>query len=87
MAKAHHLKFSPFLVGFLIVLFVSDLGYVHSTCYPQAYIELDHGSCEDFGGGSNCNSRCAVQGIQSDSYACGWNQDTGKSVCICCIDG
>ncbi|KAI3876967.1 hypothetical protein MKX03_012298 [Papaver bracteatum] len=33
MAKTHQLGFSPFLVGFLLVLFVSDLNTPCKDCY------------------------------------------------------
>ncbi|KAI3897961.1 hypothetical protein MKX03_027188 [Papaver bracteatum] len=85
MAKAHNLSFfSPFLVGFLMVLFLSDLTSVYGqSCYPQATVEL--------GGGAlcvMCGFQCGrVGGITFDSTTCGYNPETGNNVCICCING
>ncbi|KAI3973723.1 hypothetical protein MKX01_031143 [Papaver californicum] len=82
MEKApHHLSFfSPFLVGFLLVFFVSDL-----SCYPQGSAELEPNK--------NCDVNecydvfCVRTGIWYDSAACGWNPETGNNVCICCLRG
>ncbi|KAI3897962.1 hypothetical protein MKX03_027189 [Papaver bracteatum] len=88
MAKAlHHLSFfSSFFVGFLLVLFVSDMACVHSqSCYPQGSIELEPNKncvvneCYDF--------ICVRTGVWYDSAACGWNPETGNNVCICCLKG
>ncbi|KAI3973722.1 hypothetical protein MKX01_031142 [Papaver californicum] len=91
MAKAHHhLSFSaPFLVGFLLVLFVSDLAYVHSSCYPQGSVELEPGFDCTYAYCSYiiCHNYQVETGIKYDSVACGYNPETGNKVCICCIDG
>ncbi|MCL7026815.1 hypothetical protein MKW94_029180 [Papaver nudicaule] len=54
MAKTHHLGFPPLLVGFLLVLFVSDLGCVqvvlcNHEVTPCEYNVFCEGWCADQG--------------------------------------
>ncbi|KAI3980303.1 hypothetical protein MKX01_001374 [Papaver californicum] len=50
MAKAAHLSLSPFLIGFLLVLFVADIGSVRGECDVGTSVNVE--SCD------NCDSLC-----------------------------
>ncbi|KAI3880227.1 hypothetical protein MKX03_015206 [Papaver bracteatum] len=73
MAKA---SFSPFLVGFLLVLFVADIAYVHGQSCNAVFA---FGKCEQ------CDFTCGyVFGIDNfDFSVC----DIQEAVnwCLCCL--
>ncbi|KAI3942613.1 hypothetical protein MKW92_012538 [Papaver armeniacum] len=85
MAKTHQLGFSPFLVGFLLVLLVSDLACVQgSSCNVVTYKE--NTLCKD------CYRFCETQvlafQIQTfDRAVCdGWDENIGATtLCVCCL--
>ncbi|KAI3897963.1 hypothetical protein MKX03_027190 [Papaver bracteatum] len=91
MAKPHHPSFFiPLLVGFLLILLVSDMAYVHSdSCYPQGTVELEPGKTysADECYFVFCWDLQVQYGITYDATTIGWNPETGNEVCICCITG
>ncbi|KAI3942612.1 hypothetical protein MKW92_012537 [Papaver armeniacum] len=87
MAKAHCLSFfSPFVVGFLLVLFVSDLTYVNGkSCWAVG--SVDFGIVDpDLGDGVFvfCDYECKKIDPNYEYYDTSSNEETGQRGCICC---
>ncbi|MCL7046208.1 hypothetical protein MKW94_019326 [Papaver nudicaule] len=85
MAKTHQ-SFSPFLVGFLLVLFVSDLAYVHGkSCYLLGVADL--GVDPDMGDIAYifCDAECKKIDENYEYFEKLINAETGQRFCQCCL--
>ncbi|KAI3986125.1 hypothetical protein MKX01_036434 [Papaver californicum] len=77
MAKAAHLSFSPFLIGFLLVLVVADIPYVRGEpCHVEVYA---WGQCHE------CDDACrSVSPVLVSHTVCLPDGETGVNYCACC---
>ncbi|KAI3888211.1 hypothetical protein MKW92_017842 [Papaver armeniacum] len=90
MAKTHHLSFfSPLLIGFLLVLFVSDLAYVRGkSC--QLLGSVDFGIVDPELGDAvflYCLDECLKIDPRTEYYVTGSDEETGQRACACCLWG
>ncbi|KAI3948000.1 hypothetical protein MKW92_019990 [Papaver armeniacum] len=90
MAKAH-LSLSTFLVGFLLVLIVSDFGLVHGESCATLGTFTFVGKCdpdEDSGQNSTCNGSVCDFLYSTESLSAVFQDQEGSSTstCFCCAN-
>ncbi|KAI3876966.1 hypothetical protein MKX03_012297 [Papaver bracteatum] len=83
MAKVH-LSLSTFLVGFLLVLIVSDFGLVRGqSCDTEGSVRIES-TCESSGLDA-CRTACSsISGVLS--AVCKDDEDGETSTCTCCLN-
>ncbi|RZC76432.1 hypothetical protein C5167_000552 [Papaver somniferum] len=86
MAKAIHLSFfSPFLLGFLLVLCVSNLTYVRAkSCWAVGSVDLGVDPVLGDGAFIFCDDGCKDIDPNYEYYDTSFNEETGQRGCICC---